>query len=117
MYIYNGWTTTRLVPVPYRQEERSSLRSKTPASFDIEYWITAATLVPNKRWVRVSKESSTYAVFFFTTRNGSTDEFGQRSDELYAGDVLFLKLRNGTVVDADEGDVILLRHDIAHYVV
>ena len=65
MYVYNGWKSARLVPVPIVREGRLAAQLTQVASLDIEYWITdPLAVLTNKKWVPVSKEGANYAVFF-----------------------------------------------------
>jgi hypothetical protein len=108
------------VPVPFRQKELSYTQRARVTNHDVDYWITSPSVVPHKRWVRVTRESSTYAVFFYATKKRVMQDMGEFSEEMFVedvGDVLYIKLQNGRVVDADDRDTRELLEDVAHYVV
>ena len=75
----------------------------------VDAWITPplASDVPLNRWTKNIKITETHALFYYSLKTTVALASGQPQigQQEAVGDVLYLRLRGGVVVDVDEDDV------------
>ena len=92
----------------------------TVSRLDLDYWITKPVDMVSRTWVRVFKEYETCAVLYYASIPASPDGVPSHVsvDEMRVedvGDILYMKLVDGEVVDAEEEELDDVLQHIVRY--
>lgn len=96
-------------PVPYGENEVT--RNNASSGIELDKWITKPFESPTVNWTLVTKEAETYAVHYYTMTEEGANDNGTAHTK-YIGDVLYIKVDNGRVIDADYSDVETVLRDM-----
>ena len=109
----------RAVPIPVKNSTGHNIGtlSTGPADLALDSWIVTPPRSARFRWQRVIKETGSYLVHYYSaTREQSSGDASNSENvtnrEETVGDILFLELDDGVVVDCDDEDVVAVLQEI-----
>jgi hypothetical protein len=114
IFIYNAWQSARTVPIPLKPSRGSNIFA-TLDSLASDYWITTPCGPPSIAWAKVTKERASHALIYYSHQTLRSHNDGTNAINLI-GDILFVKLDNGDVVDVTDEDIVEILNDIDHLV-
>lgn len=118
--MYDHWKSANAVPIPIRSRATTSHGPNCTSILDIDYWISKPEEILSRTWVRVSKEYRTCAVYYYASLPANPDgptgpdtHGALRVEEV--GDILYIKLADGEVVDVGDDELENVLHNIDRY--
>ena len=110
VFVHNQWERACVVPVPYRSGPKEM--TSCVGHLALDTWITRPFESHTVNWTLVTKETESHVVHYYSmTEDGATTDNGAPRT-VHIGDVLFFKLDNGGIINADQTDVETVLRDI-----
>lgn len=105
LLINNKCTNAETVLVPFKAPHNGTPPPPHPTQFDMHTWINTPHSPERLFWTRVTRETENCIIHYMagSTRINAFAVTPNRTE--YIGDVLFLKIIAGEVVDIDEDDI------------
>ena len=118
--MYDQWKSAKAVPVGLCPDATHPPATNKTSKLNVDYWIVKPTDNLPCSWVRVCKEYSTCAVYYYASLPASPDGDPQlvphgdvRVEDI--GDVLYIKLEDGQVIDVKDDEIINVLHNVVRY--
>ena len=118
VFIYNGLKSAHMVPVPAREQGIATIATVVDSCWDVDMWITPFPSHPDVIWRKNMKSTAKFALFYYSVKTKVT----AHRDALLCeprigmeegiGDVLFLKVHDGAVVDMIDDDVMAVLKEL-----
>ncbi|KAF8344828.1 hypothetical protein F5887DRAFT_1075018 [Amanita rubescens] len=120
VYVYNGWKSAYAVPLLVQPDAQKTSGLRNFRKLDVDYWVTKPADVLSRTWIRVLKEYTTCAVLYYASIPANTDGvpgYNPVSDMKVedVGDILYMKLVDGEIVDVEDEEVNDVLLNIVRY--
>ena len=102
------------MPIPFVGPASSGVHAAAVADLALDTWITIPFVSSSVHWSRVTRETESYVLHYYSMRRAPPTYNGVPRYE-FIGDVLLLQLDNGNVVDADSDDIRQVLRDIKSF--
>jgi hypothetical protein len=108
--LFSTWKEACIVPSPVTNDNGEMDECISERHFDVDVWISPPDARPVSSWVKVSKVTDKYGLFYYLSKSVSTQE-QQSSEDPNAimvqsvGDILYVEIQDGVVVDVKPEDV------------
>ena len=110
VFVHNQWERACIVPVPYRRGAMDM--TSRVGHLALDAWITRPFESHTVNWTLVTKETETHVVHYYSMSEDRAATTNYIPRTVHIGDVLFLKVDQGGIIDADQTDAESVLRDI-----
>ena len=118
IFVSNGWKEAYVVPIPVKEHIAAAVTVDCLAT---EHWVGGPSCEDGRSWCRITKVTEGYGLFYHASKPRPT-AIHSGSDAPGGGlpitivemvaDVLFVKLRDGAVINVEDADVVEVLRNI-----